>query len=772
MITQRNFIKTGAFLLAGFIAVTRLIAGAEPTVIKVDPASSGLIFEGLGALSAGASSRLLIDYPEPQRSEILDFLFKPKFGASLQHLKVEIGGDVNSTDGTEPSIARTREEFMNPKPEYFHRGYEWWLMKEAKKRNPDIIFDILQWGAPGWIGDGKFYSQDNADFIVAFIKGAKTYHDLDISYCGIWNERMYDVAWIKLLRQTLNRAGLERVQIVAADEINKWTIADKMAKDPALRDAVQVIGTHYPHFKSTPAALSFGKPVWSSEEGPWSGRWAASAKQCFGLAQAFNRNYVIGKMTKSIIWSPVTSYYDIFPLPGSGLMKANQPWSGHYEVQPAIWVTAHTTQFIQPGWKYLAGDACALLPGGGSRVTAVSPDGKDVSLVIETFEAKTPQTLAFKLTGFSCRQLHLWRSTAKEQFVRQPDVLVRNETFTLEVEPGAIYSLTTTTGQRKGTTTIPAPRPMPLPYKENFENCRAGGTPKYLSDNFGGFDVVTRKDGGQCLQQVVPRRGIVWMKDKDPVTLVGSPSWRDYEVTCDVQFDFQQYACIWGRVKTATHSTWPAGYCLRVNAAGAWQLLIGDKPLRTGKLAIQPGQWHRLGLRFQGEHITVLLDGQTAGAATDATYGQGLAGLGSGYEAVKFDNLSITGETPAIGLQPVSATSSSDWSDEYTADKAVDGDLGTRWNTARGDHTGWLELNFEKPVAVSRAVINESFKRITKFALEAQQPDGTWNTIVTGTTIGAGKEIAFAPVSARRFRLNILESPSETPTIEEFQLLP
>ena len=71
-------------------------------VVELNPASGGLAFEGIGGVSAGASSRLLIDYPEPQRSEILDYLFKPQYGASLHHLKVEIGGDVNSTDGVEP----------------------------------------------------------------------------------------------------------------------------------------------------------------------------------------------------------------------------------------------------------------------------------------------------------------------------------------------------------------------------------------------------------------------------------------------------------------------------------------------------------------------------------------------------------------------------------------------------------------------------------------------------------------------------------------------
>ena len=149
-------------------------------------------------MSAGASSRLLIDYPEPYRSQILDILFKPKFAASLHQLKVEIGGDVNSTDGSEPSHARTRKEFENPQPEYYQRGYEWWLMKEAKKRNPDIILDCLEWGCPGWIGDGVFFSQDNAEYISLFIKKAWEYHRLKIDYTGIWNEREYDKEWINV----------------------------------------------------------------------------------------------------------------------------------------------------------------------------------------------------------------------------------------------------------------------------------------------------------------------------------------------------------------------------------------------------------------------------------------------------------------------------------------------------------------------------------------------------------------------------------------------
>ena len=67
--------------------------GARGAVVSaaLSPAGVAHKFDGIGALSAGASSRLLWDYPEPQRAQILDYLFKPSFGAALHILKVEIG---------------------------------------------------------------------------------------------------------------------------------------------------------------------------------------------------------------------------------------------------------------------------------------------------------------------------------------------------------------------------------------------------------------------------------------------------------------------------------------------------------------------------------------------------------------------------------------------------------------------------------------------------------------------------------------------------------
>ena len=211
-----------------FMVVTGILTSfSQGVTIKITDNHQGRVFEGIGALSAGASSKLLMDYPEEIRSQVFDYLFKPKFGASLQQIKVEIGGDINSTDGTEPSHAHTRDEFLDPKPQYFQRGYEWLVLKEAKKRNPRILTDCLEWGCPGWIGNGVFYSQDNADYIASFLKGAKEVQGISFDYTGIWNERPYDKEWIKLMRKTLNNNGLKDVKIIAADVFD-WKIADDM----------------------------------------------------------------------------------------------------------------------------------------------------------------------------------------------------------------------------------------------------------------------------------------------------------------------------------------------------------------------------------------------------------------------------------------------------------------------------------------------------------------------------------------------------------------
>ncbi|HEV2133554.1 MAG TPA: family 16 glycoside hydrolase [Terracidiphilus sp.] len=651
-----------ATAILALITGATLFAQAPQTEVVLDGQSPGQVFDGIGAVSAGASSRLLVDYPEPYRSQILDYLFKPDYGASLQHLKVEIGADVNSTDGSEPSQMRTRSDHD------YSQGYEWWLMNEARKRNPDIVLDTLAWGAPGWIGGGDFYSDDMANYVADFIEGAKRKWGLDIAYTGIWNEKHFESPeYVKILRRVLDEHHLN-TKIVCCDEypregVDQWTILDAMRKDPALRDAVSVVTVHYPrmHGKvTTPdSALGIGKPLWSSEDQPASSasfilsrNWPSGGR---ALAQLYNDNYLKGHFTATEIWSPITSYYDNLAAPNSGLMYANTPWSGHYDVQSAIWVTAHTTQFAQPGWKYME-KSCGNLPEKGDYVALKSPDGKNWSVVLQTIDATHPQTVQFTITGgLSTATVHIWETNKQRTFEHVADVPVHDAKFKYTFDPDSLYSLTTTTGQHKGTAESPAAAPFPFPYTENFESTPLLRSPKFLADQDGAFEVQKCEGrAGQCLEQVITERPIPWGPLPDPWTMAGNADWADYKVGADVRIDGTGCAMVIGRIDSANvfsdqQARLPSGYALRLHSDGIWELLSTTyhKPTLTlaqGKTSAAAGEWHHLELVFHGDTIKAELDGKTLSSVQDNGHRKGMIGIGSEWNRAQFDNLAVTGD--------------------------------------------------------------------------------------------------------------------------------
>ena len=171
------------FFLAATALAGRLVVASYPVS---DAAGLGPAYWGTGGLSGGgATSRLLVSYNSSIQSTILDVLFKPAYGASLQVLKVEIGGDGQSTEGTEPSHMHNASDLN------LRRGYEWWLLAEAKKRNPSLLTFGLSWAWPAWLGcpGGDLSSPDcqaspyafpnqTASYIVEWVAGAKSEYNV------------------------------------------------------------------------------------------------------------------------------------------------------------------------------------------------------------------------------------------------------------------------------------------------------------------------------------------------------------------------------------------------------------------------------------------------------------------------------------------------------------------------------------------------------------------------------------------------------------------
>eukprot|EP01043_Picozoa_sp_COSAG02_P093719 COSAG02_NODE_30210_length_555_cov_1.021930_1_plen_139_part_01 len=110
-----------------------------PTSLDIDAAECGRSYEGIGAL-LNSDAPWLTAYPPKQLAEILDILFLPKWGANLQVLKLEIGGDGHSTINTESSHMHTEQDAPS-----FKRGWILPLLREAIRRNPGLKVGGLAW---------------------------------------------------------------------------------------------------------------------------------------------------------------------------------------------------------------------------------------------------------------------------------------------------------------------------------------------------------------------------------------------------------------------------------------------------------------------------------------------------------------------------------------------------------------------------------------------------------------------------------------------------
>lgn len=644
-------------LLAVAMSLVAGPAARAATGITINGGSGGRTFDGVGAVSGGGgNSRLLVDYPEPQRSQILDYLFKLGYGAAMQILKVEIGGDTNSTDGAEPSHRHTAADLD------CNRGYEWWLMEQAKARNPNIKLVGLAWGAPGWLGNGNFWSQDTINYLVDWLGCAKNSHGLTIDYLGGWNEKGRNLNWYVNLNTALDSRGFGNVKIIASDDWG-FGAADDAANNAAFRNAVDVFGSHYvcgyrgaqSNCPSSATAINSGKVLWASENG--SDDYNDGAK---ALARGINRDYIEGKMTAYINWPVIAAITPNLPFATMGVAVAPQPWSGYYAIGKNAWVMAQTTQFTAPGWRYL--DASSGYIGGnrnnGSYVSLKSPATSDYSTIIETMDATAAQTLNVTVNGgLSTGQVHVWATNlnsgnASDHFVHTADITPSNGAFSLTVQPGYVYSITTTTGQGKGSATSPARGSMALPYSDDFDSYGVGREAKYLMDMQGSFEIAGCGGGrtGRCVRQMTPRQPILWTGGSHPYALLGDLGWSNYTVSTDVLLEQSGYAELIGRAG-AQHAFGPEGlnaYHLRVSDTGAWQILRNNidnamTTIRSGTVAaLGTNRWHTLALGFSGSTITASIDGAQVGSVTDGTWGAGQVGVGTSMtETAQFDNLTI-----------------------------------------------------------------------------------------------------------------------------------
>ena len=694
---------------AVLISVPLTAAGAAPgaagphraalatTSITVNGGGGDRVYNGLGAiLGGGGNARYLEDYPAAQRTQILNYLFEPGYGASLQLLKLEIGGDANSSAGAEPSIEHAQGSIN------CGAGWEFAVAKQALAINPNLLLYGLQWGAPGWVGQTAssgtttLFTTADINYLIDWLNCA-TRSGLTINYLGGWNERDTgtSAAWFGQLRQALNAAGYQNVQIVAGDGIgnNKWAYTSS--------PDVAILGAHdncgYPTgiggagttCTSTAAAQASGKPLWGSELGAMdAGAQNGCTVPCApAMDRAFAREYPDAKVTGVLEWPAIDSMPAVvLPFENRGLVTADQPWSGSYNVNAMTWAFAQITQIVWPpratnpgGWKY-EDSSTGYLQGNeadGAYDTWIRSGGTDWSTLIETTAGVTAsQQVNVTVTGganLAGQTVHVWASnfdfatdSPSQWFVQQPDITPVNGQFSLTVKPGWVYSLSTTTGQGHGTATGPAATALTLPYSNNL-SAGADGEPALLDPQDGSFELAqcSAPNGSTtCTEQTTVGQPVLWSADsgRHPYAIIGS-DWNSYTVSADVMVPQAGSAGLIGRYRAVAAATGTFdGYVFDVSTDGTATLTVNsggtaaDTPsgqrlltapkhtvLARARVPFAAGTWHRLSLSISGTSITGSVDGTQVAAAADSTLTDGLPGVETGgWYPAYFSNLTVT----------------------------------------------------------------------------------------------------------------------------------
>jgi hypothetical protein len=121
------------------------------------------------------------------------------------------------------------------------------------------------------------------------------------------------------------------------------------------------------------------------------------------------------------------------------------------------------------------------------------------------------------------------------------------------------------------------------------------------------------------------------------------------------------------------------------------------------------------------------------------------------------------------------ASSSSVYLDDklnYSASQAIDGNLGTRWNSAANKIAGeWLSIKWSTPIMISTIKISQEtfWTRISSYKLQYRNKED-WVTLKEGGDLEDVKIFVFPKVQAIEIRVLINNTTGNTPTIKEFEV--
>ena len=491
------------------------------------------------------------------------------------------------------------------------------------------------------------------------------------------------------MRTSLSAAGLSTL-ILCDDSSGGWPCATQATDStspffaPGLLDTVDIFAGHGNPSAALIAALAAtgrGKPLWN---GYLDNEGRSDLLGATMLAWAVSEAAVSGGCAAAVVWAATCSSYDGMPRYNQGLIRADQPWSGHYYVSPSVWALAHTSAFNLPGYmRLMDGSGVGVLAGSGSFVTRMNPTDGSFSIVISKgANHDYARTLGLKaeVVSFALRSRALAAAQSAGVAVGLPQGALHvfssnfggspsgNASFARYLGTTALYrnggagdwlvsafsgldtivTLTTSLSlfpeARPVTTPAPAAA-VPRQFSADWTTgARAAGAPApFLVDISGSFEFVEAPTPG--LQQLAADVPLTrFQTDVAPHAILGDEQWTDVSLTARVWLPAQSDSAMIAVRASGFGAATDAGehvlgmdqlpaLWLCVNGSGDWALTsrldASAVTLGKGRLPVPPAlqQWHTLQLVARGPRAVARLDGTLLASVSVASSGAPLAGF-------------------------------------------------------------------------------------------------------------------------------------------------
>jgi hypothetical protein len=523
-------------------------------------------FGGFGAVSANNTSNLLLDYKEEHPEvywAIMESLFDPDTGAGLNHIKLELGGDVDTSSGTEPATKRSESE-----PADVLRGAGFHFAADALSINPDIKTEALRWAEPSWTnGDyEKRYAWHLETMEAAYDVFGIEFDYLSPSQNEVSNSYMnaeldWTVWFAKRIAAEADepdaRYDYSEIKIVALDSYrNGENVATRVINHPDAVDWIDAIGYHYTlegGANLTRLNKEFGMEILYSEgiapmiepkyrilgdpaRGGVGGTTSAAdiADRFIGAYRWAGAGSNPAHMTAFLFQPASSAMYEGVRYTPKSLVQASDPWSGYHEGGLGINTVRHFHQFIDRDWEYIEGASMAngSLGDGGTNVdtgsrsylTLRTPAGATGEPEFTQVHANNTSTLRHfevkvaNLSDEADRPLHLWETIGPETAGDQVDSRhfqptgsvapvrtesiggVDHEVYRVSVQPYSILTVSTLANGLGGTTDAYVPGEYDSPMSHDTMELP-------YADDFEYSEYPTATIGGEEMTYVERRSG-------------------------------------------------------------------------------------------------------------------------------------------------------------------------------------------------------------------------------------------------------------------------